>query len=124
MLHVLKRLEASRRRPLLQATAFKFLPFFGRCLDEPRDTPVFIVEGIVFMKNALLGAAALAVLPLAANAQSMSSLFTPGTPSSGFYIGAEGGANWLLNSNNNTYNTGYAVGGKIGYDFVGPRVEL
>jgi outer membrane protein OmpA-like peptidoglycan-associated protein len=73
------------------------------------------------MKNALLGAAALAVLPLAANAQSV---FTPGTSFPGFYIGAEGGANWLLNSNSNTYNTGYAVGGKIGYDFVGPRVEL
>ena len=73
------------------------------------------------MKNALLGAAALAVLPFAANAQSM---FTPGTPSPGIYIGAEGGLNWLLNSNNNNYNTGFAVGGKVGYDFVGPRVEL
>jgi outer membrane protein OmpA-like peptidoglycan-associated protein len=73
------------------------------------------------MKNALLGAAALAVLPFAANAQS---LFTPGTPSPGFYLGGEGGLNWLLNSNNNNYNTGFAVGGKVGYDFVGPRVEL
>ena len=74
------------------------------------------------MKNALLGALALAVLPIAANAQSM---FTPATtPYPGIYIGAEGGLNWLLNSNSNTYNTGYAVGGKIGYDFVGPRVEL
>ena len=73
------------------------------------------------MKNALLGAAALAVLPLAANAQSM---FTPGTSFPGFYVGAEGGLNWLLNSNSNTYNTGFAVGGKVGYDFVGPRIEL
>jgi OOP family OmpA-OmpF porin len=73
------------------------------------------------MKNALLGAAALAVLPLAANAQSM---FTPGPSFPGFYVGAEGGLNWLLNGNSNTYNTGYAVGGKVGYDFVGPRVEL
>jgi outer membrane protein OmpA-like peptidoglycan-associated protein len=73
------------------------------------------------MKNALLGAAALALLPLAASAQSM---FTPGPVSPGIYLGAEGGLNWLLNNNNNTYNTGYAVGGKIGYDFVGPRVEL
>ncbi len=73
------------------------------------------------MKNALLGAAALALLPLAANAQSM---FTPGTSFPGFYIGGEGGLNWLLNNGGNTYNTGFAVGGKVGYDFVGPRVEL
>jgi len=51
------------------------------------------------------------------------------------YIGAEGGVNWLLNFNANTNlpiapvvgvqpNTGWAAGGVIGYDFVGPRVEL
>jgi outer membrane protein OmpA-like peptidoglycan-associated protein len=73
------------------------------------------------MKNLLLGAAALVLLPLTANAQSM---FTPGTDSPGFYIGGEGGLNWLLNNNGNSYNTGYAVGGKLGYDFVGPRLEL
>jgi len=73
------------------------------------------------MKHALLGAAALLALPVAAaNAQS---IFTPGTAYPGFYIGAEGGLNWLIN---NSYSTdpGSAVGGKLGYDFVGPRIEL
>jgi OOP family OmpA-OmpF porin len=74
------------------------------------------------MKHALLGAAALLALPMAAaNAQSM---FAPGTAYPGLYIGAEGGANWLLNNNSYQMDTGYAVGGKIGYDFVGPRIEL
>jgi outer membrane protein OmpA-like peptidoglycan-associated protein len=74
------------------------------------------------MKKVLLGAAALIALPLVtANAQSM---FTPGTPNPGFYVGAEGGANWLLNNNNFSSPVGYAVGGKVGYDFVGPRIEL
>jgi outer membrane protein OmpA-like peptidoglycan-associated protein len=73
------------------------------------------------MKKVLLSAVALIALPMtAANAQ----LFTPGPSNPGFYIGAEGGLNWLLNSGNNSYNTGYAVGGKIGYDFVGPRIEV
>jgi outer membrane protein OmpA-like peptidoglycan-associated protein len=39
-------------------------------------------------------------------------------------VGAEGGGNWLFNSNNFTFNTGWAAGGFIGYDFVGPRLEL
>jgi OmpA-OmpF porin, OOP family len=73
------------------------------------------------MKNALLGAAAIALLPLAANAQSM---FTPGTAFPGFYVGGEGGLNWLLNNGSSNFNTGFAVGGKVGYDFVGPRIEL
>ena len=43
----------------------------------------------------------------------------------GFYIGAGGGAAWFLGSNSNLQTwTGWAVGGKAGYDFVGPRVEL
>ena len=67
-------------------------------------------------KKSLLAAAALA-LPVAANAQS-------GTAYPGFYIGAEGGANWLLNNNSYQMDTGWAAGGKLGYDFVGPRVEL
>ena len=81
------------------------------------------------MKNALLGAAALLVLPLAANAQSM---FAAGPSNPGFYIGAEGGLNWLMNSSNyggitstsNFLGSGFAVGGKVGYDFVGPRLEI
>jgi OOP family OmpA-OmpF porin len=79
------------------------------------------------MKKALMAAAALVALPVMAQAQS---------PSPGVYIGAEGGVNWLLNFNASPNNpalppvisvnpqTGWAAGGVIGYDFVGPRVEL
>jgi opacity protein-like surface antigen len=69
------------------------------------------------LKKSLLVAAAALVLPVAANAQT-------GTMYPGFYIGAEGGLNWLLNNNSYQMDTGWAVGGKVGYDFVGPRVEL
>ena len=62
-------------------------------------------------------AAAALVLPVAANAQT-------GTAYPGVYIGAQGGANWLLNNNSYQMDTGWAAGGKVGYDFVGPRVEL
>jgi OmpA-OmpF porin, OOP family len=78
------------------------------------------------MKKAFMAAAALIALPVMAQAQA---------PSPGVYIGAEGGVNWLLNFTANTNNpafptvsvtpqTGWAAGGVIGYDFVGPRVEL
>jgi OOP family OmpA-OmpF porin len=67
------------------------------------------------MKKSLLAAAAALVLPVAAQAQS---------PQPGFYIGAEGGLNWLLNNQSYIMDTGWAAGGKLGYDFVGPRVEL
>jgi OOP family OmpA-OmpF porin len=71
------------------------------------------------MRKTLAVAALAVVLPFGAQAQS---------PSSGFYIGAEGGLNWLLNTTINnqsvTPQTGWAAGGQIGYDFVGPRVEL
>ena len=74
-------------------------------------------------KKALLAAAAILALPAAANAQS--SWFSPSAPAyPGFYIGAEGGLNWLLNNNSYVMDTGWAVGGKVGYDFVGPRIEL
>src|SRR5215510_6971859 len=71
------------------------------------------------MKKALLAAAAVVALPVMAQAQ---------TPAPGVYIGAEGGVNWLLNTTiagfGVTPQTGWAAGGVIGYDFVGPRVEL
>jgi outer membrane protein OmpA-like peptidoglycan-associated protein len=71
------------------------------------------------MKKALVTAAALVALPVMAQAQ---------TPSSGFYIGAEGGLNWLLNTTvggvSISPSTGWDAGGVIGYDFVGPRVEV
>ena len=79
------------------------------------------------MKKALLGAAALIALPMAgANAQS--DWFTPHQTFPGAYIGLEGGANWMLNYNMGVANgyptTGWAAGAVVGYDFVGPRLEL
>jgi opacity protein-like surface antigen len=59
-------------------------------------------------------AAALVAAPLAANAQ----VATPG-----FYIGAEGGVNFAARTGANE-KVGFAVGGVVGYDFVGPRVEV
>src|SRR5258705_11171236 len=71
----------------------------------------------------LLAAAAALALPAGANAQS--DWFTSTNPTwAGFYIGAEGAASWLLNNNSYQMDTGWAAGGKVGYDFVGPRVEL
>ncbi len=73
------------------------------------------------MKAALpVAGALLALAPIAALAQQAgSSLQSPG-----FYVGLESGLNWLLNSGGNSQQTGYAVGGVAGYDFLGPRVEL
>jgi OOP family OmpA-OmpF porin len=48
----------------------------------------------------------------------------------GFYLGATGGAEWLLgsatlpNGQTVTTSTGWSAGARAGYDFVGPRVEL
>jgi len=75
------------------------------------------------MKKTVLVAAALLALPAAAQAQS--SMFSSSSPAyPGFYIGAQGGLNWLLNNQSYQMNTGWDVGGVVGYDFVGPRVEL
>jgi outer membrane protein OmpA-like peptidoglycan-associated protein len=66
----------------------------------------------------LIAATALA-LPVSAHAQSAFA------PYEGFYIGAGGGIEWSIGSNANaSTGTGWAVGGKAGYDFIGPRVEL
>ena len=73
------------------------------------------------MKKAILAAVAVLALPSGVQAQSM---FTPGPSNPGVYMGIEGGGNWLLNSGNYNMDIGYAVGGVVGYDFVGPRVEL
>ena len=77
------------------------------------------------MKKLLLATAALVALPALAQAQS---------PDPGFYIGGQGGLNWMFNSTVNppgpvnninlAPQTGWAAGGVIGYDFIGPRVEL
>ncbi|HLG45614.1 MAG TPA: OmpA family protein [Reyranella sp.] len=86
------------------------------------------------MKRSLAVAALAAALPLGAQAQSVQ----------GVYVGVEGGLNWMFNNSFTTnigipallgnatigaptttsFNTGWAVGGVVGYDFVGPRVEL
>ena len=72
------------------------------------------------MRKALIAAAALVALPVVAQAQSLQY--------PGIYVGVEGGVNWMLNTSIlNTAvsaNTGFAAGGVVGYDFVGPRVEL
>jgi len=76
------------------------------------------------MKKSKLFAVALLAASTVGAAANAQSLFTPQASNPGVYIGGEGGLNWLLNSGNHQFDTGYAVGGKIGYDFVGPRLEL
>jgi len=72
------------------------------------------------MKKVLLAAAAVIALPAIAEAQDVQ---TPGV-----YFGVEGGLNWMFNTTilgqNVSPQTGWALGGKIGYDFIGPRVEV
>jgi outer membrane protein OmpA-like peptidoglycan-associated protein len=76
------------------------------------------------IKKAVATAAALVALPLATQAQSLQY--------PGFYVGAEGGGTWMFQTSSGTPfgsgtiypDIGWAVGGMIGYDFVGPRVEL
>jgi len=75
------------------------------------------------MKKLLMATALMVAVPAAANAQS--DWFTPSSQTyQGFYIGAQGGLNWLLNNQSYNMDLGWAAGGKVGYDFVGPRVEL
>lgn len=87
------------------------------------------------MKKIVVAALALAAAPFAAHAQDLN----------GFYVGARGGINWLWDSavnangiasvtgfgtgqlsgtDNASFHTGWAAGGFVGYDFVGPRVEI
>jgi opacity protein-like surface antigen len=83
------------------------------------------------LKKTLIAAALVGALPLAGHAQTLQQ--------PGFYIGAEGGLNWMLNTSSTTTftvpgvgslagtthaypKTGWAAGGMIGYDLVGPRV--
>jgi len=69
------------------------------------------------MKSMLSAAAVLAV-PAMAQAQAIN-------PFQGFYVGFGGGADWSIGSTPNVSTwTGFAVGGKAGYDFIGPRAEL
>ncbi|MCX7366656.1 MAG: OmpA family protein [Alphaproteobacteria bacterium] len=74
----------------------------------------------------LVASATLIALPAIAGAQSLQG--------QGVYIGLEGGASWMLNSTisdsvlgniaTSYPNLGFAAGAVVGYDFVGPRVEL
>jgi OOP family OmpA-OmpF porin len=84
------------------------------------------------IRKILATTAVLVALPIVSQAQTLQY--------PGFYIGAIGGVNWQLNNSftttvstpfgaasantNANWNTGWAAGGMIGYDFVGPRVEL
>ena len=72
--------------------------------------------------KALLAAIAIVALPTASRAQSWFDNTMPTYP--GVYIGAQGAANWLLNSGSYIMDVGWAAGGKIGYDMVGPRFEV
>ncbi len=76
------------------------------------------------MKKSLIAAAVLVALPVMAQAQTLQY--------PGFYAGIEGGGNYLFQTNVATPfgqstiypNIGWSAGGMVGYDFVGPRVEL
>jgi OmpA-OmpF porin, OOP family len=71
--------------------------------------------------SAALIAAFLAV-PTLAQAQD---IFSPSfTPMPGFYVGVGGGFTTPITSNNNATGIGPVVGGKFGYDFVGPRIDV
>ncbi|TWT10118.1 OmpA family protein [Reyranella sp. CPCC 100927] len=69
-------------------------------------------------KLGAIAAATLVAAPLAANAQ------TVNMP--GFYVGLAGGANFMNFSTlgKTKEKVGFAAGGVVGYDLVGPRVEL
>ncbi|KAF0105411.1 MAG: hypothetical protein FD144_444 [Rhodospirillaceae bacterium] len=70
------------------------------------------------MKKLIAAAAFAALAPATVQAQAINA-------QEGFYIGAGGGAAWFIGSNSNASTwTGWSVGGKAGYDFVGPRLEL
>jgi outer membrane protein OmpA-like peptidoglycan-associated protein len=56
---------------------------------------------------------------LAPCAAAMAQANTPG-----FYLGIEGGPNWLDAPHTGREKLGFALGAVAGYDFVGPRVEL
>ena len=70
------------------------------------------------MRERVLAVACLvAMAPFAVQAQEIDA-------QPGFYIGAGGGITIPLSTPNNNSGIGYVVGGKVGYDFVGPRVDL
>ncbi len=72
------------------------------------------------MKKVLLAAAAVIALPAIAEAQDVQ---TPGV-----YFGVEGGLNWLFSTTilgrTSRRTPDGRLGGKLGYDFIGPRIEV
>jgi OOP family OmpA-OmpF porin len=92
-------------------------PIEQQCLFRS-GCPEYLQE--IELKKFMLGLAALAVLPGTLKAQDLSAF----SPTPGAYVGIESGLNWLLTNGTYQSQTGYTVGGKIGYDFVGPRFEL
>ena len=71
------------------------------------------------MKKSLLIAMAMAALPSVVQAQDAY------VPFEGFYIAGGGGLVFPISSNPGvTTYTGWLAGGKLGYDFLGPRVDL
>lgn len=74
-------------------------------------------EESVAKAKALVLAVAFALAPVAPHAQEID-VFP------GFYIGAGGGITTPLSSPNNATGIGWVVGGKFGYDFVGPRIDV
>src|SRR5579872_117402 len=68
-------------------------------------------------KKVLLVGVAVALAPVASQAQEINAY-------PGFYIGAGGGITTPLSSPNSSTGVGWVAGGKVGYDFVGPRIDL
>jgi outer membrane protein OmpA-like peptidoglycan-associated protein len=70
--------------------------------------------------------AAVMLAALAGTAQAQDFGLQPNTINvqPGFYVGAGGGITTPLSGSNNASGVGWVVGGKFGYDFVGPRVDL
>jgi len=72
------------------------------------------------MKKVLIAVAALVATPAVTQAQDVQA--------PGVYFGVEGGLNWMFNTTilgqNVSPQMGWALGGKIGYDFIGPRIEV
>jgi OOP family OmpA-OmpF porin len=75
-------------------------------------------------QKVLLVTTVLAAAPIAAQAQDKGDFWNAIAPFQGFYIGAGGGITTPLTSNNNSTGVGWAAGGKVGYDFVGPRIDI
>jgi outer membrane protein OmpA-like peptidoglycan-associated protein len=75
------------------------------------------------MKKVFVAAVTLAALTGTAQAQDFGIQPNTINVQPGFYVGAGGGITTPLSGSNST-GVGWVVGGKAGYDFVGPRVDV